>query len=208
MEKIYIIGASGFGKEVAWLIEENQDYQIAGFIDDDESLKDTEINGYEVLGGIEYLLNIKEDINVVIAIGKPHIREQVVDKLNSKDNIRYPNIISKDARISKHVEMGFGNIICSGNTLTVNIKLGNFNHINLNCTVGHDTTLNDYITVYPGVSISGNVHIDNYSELGTGSKVIQNIDIKKDVIIGSGGIVVRDLLESGTYVGVPVKMIS
>ena len=39
MEKIYIIGASGFGKEVAWLIEELDKWDIVGFIDDNEFLQ-------------------------------------------------------------------------------------------------------------------------------------------------------------------------
>ena len=85
--------------------------------------------------------------------------------------------------------------------------LGNFNHINLDCTVGHDVVLNDYITVYPSVNISGNVNIDDYSELGTGSKIIQGKTLAKSVVLGAGAVVVKNLEESGTYIGIPVRRI-
>ena len=155
MNDIYIVGASGFGREVAWLIEELGTWNIAGFIDDNESIQNTIINNIPVIGNTDFLLDMKDNINVVIAIGNPYIREKIVQKLISKETICFPNIIAKDVRISKYVKMGIGNIICTGTILTTNILLGNFNHINLDCTVGHDVVLNDYITVYPSVNISG-----------------------------------------------------
>ncbi|WP_270526350.1 NeuD/PglB/VioB family sugar acetyltransferase [Longibaculum muris] len=205
MNDIYIVGASGFGREVAWLIEELETWNIAGFIDDNESIQNTIINNIPVIGNTDFLLDMKDNINVVIAIGNPYIREKIVQKLISKETICFPNIIAKDVRISKYVKMGIGNIICTGTILTTNISLGNFNHINLDCTVGHDVVLNDYITVYPSVNISGNVNIDDYSELGTGSKIIQGKTLAKSVVLGAGAVVVKNLEESGTYVGVPTK---
>ena len=205
MNDIYIVGASGFGREVAWLIEELETWNIAGFIDDNESIQNTIINNIPVIGNTDFLLDMKDNINVVIAIGNPYIREKIVQKLISKETICFPNIIAKDVRISKYVKMGIGNIICTGTILTTNISLGNFNHINLDCTVGHDVVLNDYITVYPSVNISGNVNIDYYSELGTGSKIIQGKTLAKSVVLGAGAVVVKNLEESGTYVGVPTK---
>ena len=207
MNDIYIVGASGFGREVAWLIEELGTWNIAGFIDDNESIQNTIINNIPVIGNTDFLLDMKDNINVVIAIGNPYIREKIVQKLISKETICFPNIIAKDVRISKCVKMGIGNIICTGTILTTNILLGNFNHINLDCTVGHDVVLNDYITVYPSVNISGNVNIDDYSELGTGSKIIQGKTLAKSVVLGAGAVVVKNLEESGTYIGIPVRRI-
>ena len=205
---ILIIGASGFGREVAWLIEELEEWNIKGFIDDNEALKGKKINEYEVLGNCEDLIEITNPINVVIAIGNPKIRSQIFKKLSTKPNICYPNIIAKDVRISNTNKIGIGNIICTHTVLTTNISIGNFNHINLSCTLGHDTILNDYITVYPGVNISGNVVIDSLVELGTGAKIIQGLTISSGIVVGAGGVVVKDLTDKGTYVGIPVKHIN
>lgn len=204
---ILIIGASGFGREVAWLIEELEEWNIKGFIDDNENLRGKTINEYEVLGNCDDLMQFTSPINVVIAIGNPKIRKQIYQKLSKNPNILYPNIIANDVRISNTNRLGIGNIICTHTILTTNITIGNFNHINLSCTLGHDAILKDYVTVYPGVNISGNVVIGSLAELGTGSKIIQGITISGEIIVGAGGVVVKDLINKGTYVGIPVKKI-
>lgn len=206
-KEIYIIGASGFGREVAWLIEELDEWKVKGFIDDNEAIIGTKINNIPVLGTVDFLLDHKDKINAVIAIGNPSVRSKIVDKLKNNSNIDYPNIIAKDVRISDTCEIGIGNIICTHTVLTVNITLGNFNHINLDCTVGHDVILNNFVTVYPSVNVSGNVTIGNCSELGTGTQIIQGKKITDNVIVGAGGVVVKDINESGTYVGSPVRRI-
>lgn len=206
-KEVYIIGASGFGREVAWLIEELDEWKVKGFIDDNEAIIGTKINNIPVLGTIDFLLDHKDKINAVIAIGNPSVRSKIVDKLKNNSNIDYPNIIAKDVRISDTCEIGIGNIICTHTVLTVNITLGNFNHINLDCTVGHDVILNNFVTVYPSVNVSGNVTIGNCSELGTGTQIIQGKKITDNVIVGAGGVVVKDINESGTYVGSPVRRI-
>lgn len=207
MNDILIVGASGFGREVANIIEENGDYDYIAFIDDDLKLQGKIINGYEVEGTVDDLFNREEPINVVIAIADPHIRMAIAKKLIKNKNISFPNIISKYADVSQLNRLGIGNIICQGSVLTVGIKMGSFNHINLNCTVGHDAIVKDCITVYPGVNISGNVRIDDYCELGTGSQIIQGKYLAEDVILGAGAVVINDIIEKGTYVGVPVKKV-
>ena len=66
MKKIIIIGASGFATEVAWLIEEinshNKEWEILGFIDDNFKNLPKHINGYEILGGINYIDQLSNDI--------------------------------------------------------------------------------------------------------------------------------------------------
>ncbi|WP_050636069.1 acetyltransferase [Candidatus Stoquefichus sp. SB1] len=207
MKDIYIIGASGFGREVAWLIEELNEWNIAGFIDDNEEIQNTLINDIPVAGGISFLSGVDKEINVVIAIGNPVIREKIVSILESNPNIIFPNIIAKGVRISKYIQLGHGNIICTGAVLTTNIKIGNFNHINLSCTVGHDAELKNYITVYPSVNVSGNVTIGNSCEIGTGTKIIQGKHIGENIILGAGSVVIKDIAECGTYVGSPARKV-
>lgn len=208
MLECYIVGASGFGKEVAWLINDFTNYKVAGYIDDSVDLIDGIINEHPVIGNLNYLRDITREINVVIAIGNPSIRQKIYTVLKKNPLIKFPNIISKDAKVSDYVSMGEGNIICSGSILTTNISLGNCNHVNLLSTIGHDCKINDFNTVYPGVNISGNITIENLCEFGTGTKVIQGLSIGSSVVFGAGAIVVKDTLEPGTYVGLPAKKLS
>ena len=206
-KSIVIIGASGFGREVAWLIEELEKWNIIGFIDDDESIQGKDVNGYKVIGTTQDLLSYEEKINVVIAIGNSEVRKKIYDRISIKLNLLFPNIIAKDVRISKTNNLGIGNIICTHTVLTTNITIGNFNHINLSCTLGHDAILENFVTIYPSVNVSGNVLVRSLTELGTGAKIIQGKTISERIILGAGCVVVKDLTDSGTYAGIPAKKI-
>ncbi|MBH1942043.1 acetyltransferase [Mobilitalea sibirica] len=208
---IIIVGAGGLGREVLWLLDElnqcNQVWNIKGFVDDNEKLLNTYINGYPVLGGVDWLASYKNPISVVCCIAKPLIRFDIIKKLKKNPRIVFPNVISKDVRYSNRVCFGEGNIICLSSTLTVDIQIGNFNIINPACTVGHDVIIKNYVTVYPGVNVSGNVIIGNQVEVGTGSQIIQGLNISDNIIIGAGSVVISDINEKGTYVGAPVKKV-
>lgn len=207
MEKICIVGAGGFAREVAWLIEEinryEKKYEFLGYIDDNSDNIGKELNGYKVLGNIEYL-NSLEQINVVIAIGNGKIREEILKKIKNK---KYPKLIHPDVKISNYTTVGEGSIICAGNILTVNIEIGEHVIINLDCTVGHDTILKNYTTILPGAHISGNVTIGERTTIGTGAAIIQGIGIGSDTMIGAGSVVSKEIPQNCTAVGVPAKVI-
>lgn len=209
MKDIYIVGAGGFGREVLWLIQRinnaNFEWNIKGFIDDNKSIQNTIINEYPVVGTIDDLKTI--DGYVVVAIGNSHVKKNIVKRIKSISNVKFATLIDPSVIISNRVNIGEGCIICAGNIITVDITIGSHVILNLDCTVGHDAIINDFVTVYPSVNISGNTKIGSCSEIGTGTKIIQGTFICDKVILGAGAVVINDIEDSGTYVGVPVKKI-
>lgn len=210
MENILIIGAGGFGREVEWLINRinnsnNNQWNLIGYVDDNIQ-KGTAITKLKVVYNTDELLKLEEKTNVVIAIGNAKVRKLIYNKIKENKNLSFPNLVDPSAIIGE-VDMGIGNIICAGTIATVNIKINNFNIINLDCTIGHDDVLTDFITVYPSVNISGNTTINEVVEIGTGTQIIQGKNICSNVIIGAGAVVVKDIEEEGTYIGIPVKKI-
>lgn len=205
-----IFGAGGFGREIQWLIErinEKKDtWEILGYIDDGVETG-TEIDGYQVLGGVGFLIDYPDALAVAVAVGNAGIRKKIVDKVSVNENLEFPNLIDPGVLMSHRIAMGKGNLICAANVLTVDIHMGDFNIINLDCTVGHDVEFASYITIYPSVNISGCVSIGDLSEIGTGTQIIQGKVIGSRVIIGAGSVVIHNLEESGTYVGTPARRI-
>ncbi|WP_084647520.1 acetyltransferase [Clostridium estertheticum] len=208
---IVIFGAGGFGREVMWLLEENnsdiETWNILGFVDDTPNFKGKVVNGFPIVGNTDWLIEYGKELSVVCCIGNSKDRQSVIKKLQNNKNLKFPNIISKDARVSRLVSFGQGCIICGGSTLTVNIRLGDFLIVNLNCTVGHDAVLNKFVTLNPSVNVSGYVQIGNCSEIGTGSQIIQHTQIGCNTIVGAGAVVVKDLPSNCTAVGGPAKPI-
>lgn len=210
MKDIVIIGAGGFGREVEWLInrinEKYSTYNIIGFIDDNEELLDKEIGHSKVICNIEQLSKRNKKTCVAIAIGNTVIRKKIYDRLKNNKNLDFPNLIDPSVIVGE-TELGIGNIICANTVMTVNVKIKNFSIINLDCTIGHDDIFDDFVTLYPSVNVSGGVHIGKCSEIGTGTQIIQQHNIINNVIVGAGAVVVKDIEESGTYIGVPAKKI-
>lgn len=208
MKDIVIIGAGGFGREVGWLIEDinnkNIEWNIVGFIDDNPNIQETEINGYRVIGDVEWLK--KQELYVVNAIGDPIIKKKVMDRIDGSKN-KYPVLIHPSVICSNRVNFGEGSIICAGSIITVNIEIGKHVIVNLDCTIGHDAKIGDYSTVLPSVNISGFVKIEKCVSIGTGSAIIQGINIGNNTVIGAGSIVVKDLPPNCTAVGSPAKPI-
>ena len=208
MKDIAIIGAGGFGREVAWLIEDinkaNCEWNIIGLIDDNEEIQGKEIDGYEVIGNIEWLK--KQNLYVVNAIGDPIIKKKIIQRLEGSNN-QYPVLIHPSVICSEKVQFGEGSIICAGNILTVNISIGNHVIVNLDCTIGHDAKIGDYSTVLPSVNISGFVELGECVSVGTGSAIIQGLTIGKNTVIGAGTVVTKDLPANCTAVGVPAKAV-
>lgn len=211
MKDIVIIGCGGFGREVAWLIEEinnvNREWNILGFIDDDTLNHGQIINGYTVLGGFEYLKE-KKNIYYVCAIGSAKSRRRIVEEKCSKYNIIPATLVHPSVLMNKkNVCIGEGSIVCASNILTVNINVGKHTLINLDCTIGHDVIIEDYVTIYPSVNISGNCKVGLCSELGTGTHIIQGKNIGKGTIIGAGTVVIRDIGDNCVAVGNPARVI-
>lgn len=209
MKDIVIIGAGGFGREVAWLIEDinkqSNQWNFRGFIDENIANHGKVLNGFEILGGLEWF-NKNQDIYYVCATGNPKVKKEIIEKCRKyrvkAATLVHPSVIMWDKNV-----VGEGSIICASNIITVNINIGNHVILNLDCTIGHDSIIQDYCTILPGVNISGNVTIESGCEIGTGSAIIQGISIGANTILGAGSVLIKDLPESCTAVGVPAKII-
>ncbi len=204
-----MFGTGGFAREVAGIVESHGLYNstFLGFIDDNPDRHFQTINGYPVLGGQDWLCNQREAIAVFLGVGNPETRYRIVSKLKKFSCVFFPILIHPNVVMGRDVECGEGSIICAGNILTCNIQIGCFVNLNLDCTVGHDTSIDDFSTIAPGVHISGNVKIERGCDLGTGASIIQGVSIGASVILGAGAVVSRNLPEGATAVGVPAKVI-
>ncbi len=214
VKPLYIIGAGGFGREVAWMVErinanpdKTEKWDLKGFLDDNKDIYGNEIDGYRVLGGHEVVENAVEDVWCVLAIGSAKGRKKGIARLTPFKHIHFATLIDPDVIMSDSVRIGEGCMICAGNILTVDISIGDHCILNLDCTVGHDAVINDYVTVYPGANISGGVKIGECTEIGTGTAIIQGLNIGKGVVIGAGSTVIRDVEDEVTAVGCPVKVV-
>jgi sugar O-acyltransferase (sialic acid O-acetyltransferase NeuD family) len=208
--QIAVYGASGFGRELAWLIQECNAYNVVCFIDDNAMKQGSFLNGIPVLG-LKELRQRFSDAKVVGGVGIPKTRETLINKAAS-EGFGFETIIHPRVERSNWIDIGLGTVICAGNVLTTNITLGKHVQINLDCTIGHDVIMDDYTTLAPGVHVSGWVHFGKRVYVGTGAVIINGTEempltIGDDSIIGAGAVVTKSIPPDVVAVGIPARVI-
>lgn len=205
-KKLYIFGAGGSGREVAWLAEQSwgNEVEIEFLIDIPNYPRGT-VNGHKLRLITEIMPHGSECF--VVAVGNPAARRRIA-ALCSAIPLQETIVVHPRAEISDSVELGPGTVICAGAVLTTNIRIGRHVHINLDCTVSHDAIIGDFTTLSPGVHVSGHVHIGQSVFVGTGANII-NGSTDDPLVIGDGAIVaagacVTKSVDAGALVaGVP-----
>lgn len=208
--KLVIAGAGGFAREVLMCIQDvitasSLPYHLADvvrFMVDDESYAHhaKSIHGVEVIAQSQFS---PHEAQVIIAIGSSTVRQRISEELPPATS--YATLIHPTANISPWVTMGEGAVITSGCIITADISLGKQAQINLQTTIGHDCNIGDFCTTAPGVRINGNCRVGNRVYFGTNAILRQGITICDDVVIGMGAVVLKDITEAGTYVGLPAR---
>lgn len=203
-KKVVILGAGGHAKSIADIVLKSND-EVIGFLDDnlEKGTIIIESKNIQVIGRIEEVTKIEkdEDIFFIIGIGKNNIRENIANKYN----LKYYTAIHPTSVIAEDVNIGEGTAIMANTVINVSSNVGKHCIVNTGTIVEHDNTIEDYVHLSPNVTLSGTVKVGKCTHLGTGTKVKNNITITSDVTVGVGGVVVKDINEKGTYVGVPVR---
>jgi sugar O-acyltransferase (sialic acid O-acetyltransferase NeuD family) len=205
MKTICIVGTGGFAREVLCLLDALDRYEDMDAFLEPDSIWEEKWKGKTIMGKrvmpMSYAQPDQHQISIGIASGE--IRRKTLDQL--PEHIEHISLIHPSAQVSRWVRLGEGSIVTAGCILTSEIEIGNFAHLNLNTTVGHNSTIGDFFTTAPGVNISGNCSIASNVYMGAGSGTKQGITICENVIIGMGAMVVSDIQEPGTYIGIPAK---
>lgn len=202
-DAVAIFGTGGFAREVACILHDlGRGDRIAAFHEPDDVFEPRDLLGVPVRSQSEFDPATQR---AVVGIGNPTIRQKVVGELPA--GTYFETLIHPTVVMSQWVEVGEGTIICAGSVLTCQITIGKHCHINLNTTVGHDCVFGDFCTVAPGTNISGNCTFGSRIDIGTQAALRQNVRICDDVMIGMGAVVVKDIAEAGTYVGIPAKKV-
>lgn len=210
--KVVIIGTGGNSIDVIEILEEisafgTQRYEIVGYLDDNSTLHNTIIHGYPVLGSLNMIDSLSDDISFVFTIGSPNSfknRKSIVASLGIERN-RFINVIHPSARVSRSSTLGKGLIIFPNVVICSNVVLGDFSVILSNSTINHDCTLGDFTICASNVNLAGGVLVENQCYLGAGAQIRNDVKIKSGAIVGMGSVVLNNVLENSIVIGNPGK---
>ncbi len=199
MKKLAIIGAGGHGKVVADIAKKNG-YEKIFFLDDCN--RDDFLGSYPIIGDTDSV--IPEDYDLFIAIGNAETRRKMTGKFSDRNII---TLIHPDAIIADDVKLGRGTCVMAGAVINPGVAIGEGCIVNTSSSVDHDSVLDDYVHVSVGAHIAGTVMVGDGTWVGIGAVISNNINVCRNCMLGAGTVVVKDILTSGTYVGVPARLI-
>jgi sugar O-acyltransferase (sialic acid O-acetyltransferase NeuD family) len=189
MKKVIIIGASGFGKEAAWIMDRmnqaGQKLGLLGFCDDAPDKQEGLFAGFALLGTVEAAAAQLPGARFFCAIGNNSARQSVVARAQAVGLIPLTlidptAIIAPDTTIGEGAFIGISTIVSSG------AKVGKHVIVNHQACVGHDVTIADFAQVCPGARISGGCRINEGALLGTNAATIPLVNVGAWSTLGAG----------------------
>lgn len=211
MVDIVVIGGGGHARVVISILKKLPRYNILGYTDTKDH---GDLLGVSFLGCDDELKEIKKKFSVcaaVIGVGMVSAddaskRAEIFQLLKSLC-YEVPPVISPDAIVNEDVEIGSGTVVMDGVVINSGTTIGKCAILNTRCSADHDCEVKDFSQVGPGATLCGGVFVGEKVLVGAGSVVCQNKSIRENCIIGAGSVVTEDCVDSGTYVGVPVRKI-
>lgn len=202
--KLLIIGASGHGKVVADVALKMNKWKTVAFLDDNPKIKTS--LGLNVIGNTKQINEYIDEYDLFVGVGNNRIRGSILKKLEEL-GANIPVLIHPSAIIGEDVSIKVGTVIMAGVVVNSSTTIGKGCIINTAATIDHDNIIEDYVHISPGANLAGTVKVGKSSWLGIGCVVSNNIEISNDCTVGAGGVVINNISEPGTYIGVPVKKV-
>ncbi len=206
MEKpVIIFGAKGIASAALEIFQSNN-ITIYGFLDDDKSTHESEINNIPVLGDTEdhsYLKLIGQKCEAFIATDENKVRKELVKYVMDKRKVMPTNAIHNQATISSSASIGHGNFINAGAVLGADAEIGQHCIIHSGAILESGVKLGDYVQIGAGTIINSGVTIEDGAFIGSGANIGGGLTIGKGARIGAGSVVIQSLKKGETVFGNP-----
>ena len=193
MKNVVVLGASGHAHVIADIIEASGD-KVVAFLDDNTSIPG-------VTGSI-FDYSKYDGCSFVIGIGNATVRKKL-----SNLPLTWYTAIHPSAIVSPSATIGSGSVVMPNAVINAGAKIGRHCIVNTSSVVEHDCALEDFVHVSVGTKLGGTVHVGQATWIGIGATVNNNTNICSECMVGAGTVVIDDLVEPGTYVGVPARKI-
>lgn len=207
MNRLAIIGAGDLGKQALEIARLQKKYVPVGFFDDFNT--DDSFQNLPPLGKIEDIeaaFSGKKFDYLFAAIGYKHLgfKQQLTERFS---RIPFATIVHPTAVIEREAELESGVLLYAFAYIGFGVKVSKHSVINVYTYLPHDVLVKECSFLSCGVNVGGNVTIGERTFVGIGATVSDGVNICDDVLVGAGTVVIKDIVEPGTYAGCPARKI-
>ncbi|MDX9931206.1 MAG: NeuD/PglB/VioB family sugar acetyltransferase [Bacteroidales bacterium] len=211
-KKIVLIGSGGHANAILSALSTNQRKRVIGYVDlHENSVFSTQV---KYLGTDTQLIKKFSPASIELILGVSYIGNKVDLRIRKRiinffteNKYNFLIAVSPNSYISKEAKIDEGTFIAPGVKVISNAKISRFCSINTGAIIEHDVILLNNVQISPGVIVCGGVNIGENTFIGAGAIIRDGVSITSDTIIGMGCVVVKNINESGVYIGNPIKKI-
>lgn len=204
-----ICGLGGSGKEILELVVEIQEikevYTEIVFID--KTVINSEFRGYKVYTfeeAVEYYS--KEQIQFVISVGEPVLREKIFKQIKSA-GYELATLIAPNVHIPKSAKLAEGVVIREGAVISVDVTIGDNVMVQPYAIIGHDCNIGCHSVLSANSVLAGGCVVGSKVYIALGCAVKELTTIGDDVIIAMGSIVNKNIEAGVVAKGNPAEII-
>jgi len=202
-----IVGAGSYGQVFLEYLEESG-ISVAGFLDDDESLRGSEVLGVDVLGSsADAILHKGKADSIFVPIGHNRIRREILNRMRDW-GFATPSFIHPSVRLPRSVIVEEGSYVMQGAEIMPFVSIGRSVIISSGARIAHHSRIAPGAFASTGVNLGAAIEVGRDAMLGIGSTVMTGVQrIGEDATVGAGAVVIRDVEDGQTVVGNPARPI-
>jgi sugar O-acyltransferase (sialic acid O-acetyltransferase NeuD family) len=203
--KLIILGDSAIAEIAYEYFTHDSPYEVVAFSVDQEYLKRDSLFGLPVVpfeqlqdhfAPSEYSFYAATNYSAMNAL-----RKRFYAEARTKGYLP-ASYISSRAFVWRNVQLGEHCFIFEDNTVQPFVKIGNNVILWSGNHIGHHSVINDHVFVSSHVVVSGFCGIGDSSFMGVNSTVANNVLIGNNCIVGAGALVLSNVEDDQTVVGI------
>lgn len=191
MKKIAILGCGAHAAEIeGYILDSNlmveDKIDIIGYFDDNEDNWKKYQLKFPLLGKIKDF-NPNDNVQLILGLANISIRKELISYYLNK-GAKFTNFIHHKSHVFDTSSIGVGNVLCKNCVIGPNVIIGDFNTLNTNASIGHDSILGVNNVLCPNVGFSGGTKVGDDNFFSLNSATIPN------VVIGSRNVIAPNMV--------------
>jgi sugar O-acyltransferase (sialic acid O-acetyltransferase NeuD family) len=202
-ERLVIIGAGGFGREVMVYAEDCASFNLKGFLDSRTHLLDGYSRSIGIIGD-PMTYEPEEDDIFICAQGDPAARRTYALPILARGG-KFASIRHPKSAMSAYSKLGRGCVLAPHVGISCDVVIGDFVCFNDYAIVGHDARVGDWCQINGHVTIAGGAEIGPLVTIHPNSVVLAGARIGEGVTVGAGSVVAGRIPAGVTVMGNPAR---
>lgn len=205
--KLAVIGYGEFALEVKELAERinssEHRWDSVFFVDKSSNVKDEVISEADFFENSEF---DKENIECVVAVGEPALREKLYKKYK-QEGFSFATLVDPTVVLSSSAKVEEGCIVLPFVYIAHDAHIGVNTILHTHSMIENDVSIGEHCFISLGAFIGAGTKAENNSFVGPNASVRDAIHIAKYSVVGMGSVVTKDVEQESVLIGNPAKKI-